>query len=52
MLRDDVKDERDEDGVKPYVVETELATAKRALAAVLNFIDSINCLCSVFDSYQ
>jgi len=42
MLRDDVKDERDEDGVKPYVVETELATAKRALAAVLNFIDSIN----------
>lgn len=38
MLRVEVKDESDEDGVKPYAVETELAMATRAPAAVQNFM--------------
>ena len=40
LRRDEVKDERDDEGatVNPYAVEAELAMARRAPAAVTNFI--------------
>jgi len=41
-LRDEVKDERDEDGVNPYADETELAMATRAPAAVQNFMVKVD----------
>jgi len=40
-FRDEVKDEVEVEGEKPYADEAELAMAKRAPAAVMNCIVSI-----------
>lgn len=40
-LREEVKAERDEEGVKPYTADAELAMARRVPMAVLNFIISM-----------
>jgi len=44
MVREDVKDEREVEGEKPYAVEAELAMARRAPAAEMSFMISIYCL--------
>lgn len=43
-VREDVKDEREVAGEKPYAVEAELATARRAPAAEMSCMISIYCL--------
>mmetsp|Transcript_4328 Transcript_4328/g.9458 ORF Transcript_4328/g.9458 Transcript_4328/m.9458 type:complete len:376 (+) Transcript_4328:513-1640(+) len=44
MVREDVKEEMEVEGEKPYAVEAELAMARRAPAAEMSFMISIYCL--------
>lgn len=44
MVREDVKEEMEVEGEKPYAVEAELAMARRAPAAEMSFMILIYCL--------